>query len=64
MPKMKTHAGAKKRFKKRKSGLIKITKAFRRHLLTKKSAKRKRKFRAAAHVSAADKGHLIHLLPY
>ena len=61
---MKTHSGAKKRFKKRKSGLIKMTKAYRRHLLTQKSAKRKRKMRNAAHISKADKGHIIYLLPY
>jgi large subunit ribosomal protein L35 len=64
MPKLKTHSGAKKRFKKRKSGLIKITKAYRRHLLTKKSAKSKRAMRASATVAPADRKHLIHLLPY
>lgn len=64
MPKVKTHSGAKKRFKKRKSGLVKITKAYRRHLLTKKTAKRKRKMRAAAHISSADKVHVKYLLPY
>lgn len=64
MPKMKTHSGAKKRFKKRKSGLIKITKAYRRHLLTKKSAKRKRQSRKDAHVGSADKRHIASLLPY
>ena len=45
MPKMKTHSAAKKRFKKLKSGLIKMIKAYRRHLLTKKSAERKRSLR-------------------
>jgi large subunit ribosomal protein L35 len=40
MPKVKTHSGASKRFKKLKSGLIKMTRAGRRHLLTKKSASR------------------------
>ena len=64
MPKMKTHSGAKKRFKKRKSGLIKITKAYRRHLLTSKSSKRKRNMRKAAHVTTSDKRHLMYLLPY
>ncbi len=63
MPKMKTHSGAKKRFKKRKSGAIKVTKAFHRHLLTGKSAKRKRKMRKSGTVAAVDKIHLIHLLP-
>lgn len=63
MPKMKTHTGSKKRFKKRKSGLIKMAKAFRRHLLTKKTAKRKRLMRKSAHISECDRGHLRHLLP-
>jgi large subunit ribosomal protein L35 len=64
MPKMRTHSGAKKRFSKKKSGLIKITGAFRRHLLAKKSAKRKRKMRVSKYVHASEKHHLIHLLPY
>lgn len=42
MSKMKSHSGAKKRFKLKKSGLIKRRKAFGRHILTKKSSKRKR----------------------
>ena len=37
MPKQKTHSGAKKRFKLKKSGLIKRNKMNRRHILTKKS---------------------------
>lgn len=37
MPKVKTHSGAKKRFKKLGSGLIKAARPFRRHLLTKKA---------------------------
>lgn len=64
MPKVKTHSGAKKRFKKRKSGLIKITKAYHRHLLTSKSSKRKRNMRKAAHISKSDMDHLKYLLPY
>lgn len=63
MPKMKTHSGAKKRFKKRKSGSIKVTKAFHRHLMTGKSAKMKRNSRKSGTVAAVDKIHLIHLLP-
>ena len=45
MPKVKTHSGAKKRFKKLKSGLFKAARPFRRHLLTKKSRKTKRNLR-------------------
>ena len=45
MPKMKTHRGAAKRFKKTGTGKIKRAKAFKSHILTKKSAKRKRNLR-------------------
>lgn len=54
MPKVKTKSTAKKRFKKTKTGLIKRSKAYRRHLLSKKSAKRKRNLRQATYVCAAD----------
>jgi len=45
MPKMKSHSGAKKRFKKTGNGKIKRKKANKGHLLTKKSPKRKRQLR-------------------
>ena len=45
MPKLKTHSGAKKRFKMTKKGKIKRAQAFRRHILNKKSTKRKRLLR-------------------
>lgn len=64
MTKVKTHSGAKKRFKKTKSGKIKATKPFRRHLLTKKSAKRKRQLRNGLYVGTSDRGHIAPLLPY
>ena len=64
MPKMKTHSGAKKRFKKLKSGLIKATRPFRRHLLTKKSSKRKSDLRSAYYIASCDMGHIKQLLPY
>ena len=44
MPKMKTHRGAAKRFKKTGSGKLKRAKAFKSHILTKKSQKRKRNY--------------------
>ena len=50
MPKVKTHSGAKKRFKKLKSGLFKAGRPLRRHLLTKKSAKRKRQLRGSLYI--------------
>ncbi|MBA2684403.1 MAG: 50S ribosomal protein L35 [Gemmatimonadaceae bacterium] len=45
MPKMKTHKGAAKRFKLTASGKVKRFKAFKSHILTKKSSKRKRNLR-------------------
>jgi large subunit ribosomal protein L35 len=45
MPKMKTHKGAKKRFSITASGKVRRLKAFKSHILTKKSAKRKRNLR-------------------
>jgi large subunit ribosomal protein L35 len=45
MPKMKTHKGAAKRFKLTASGKVKRMKAFKSHILTKKSSKRKRNLR-------------------
>jgi len=64
MPKVKTHSGAKKRFKKLKSGLIKAASPFKRHLLTKKSPKRKRDMRRAMYISSRFEGHVAPLLPY
>lgn len=62
--KMKTHSGAKKRFKKLKSGLVKAAHAFRKHLLTKKSQKRKRRLRLSLYIKCCDKNHIVPLLPY
>ena len=50
MPKMKTNRGAAKRFKLKKSGKIKRGSAYRSHILTKKSPKRKRNLRAPKYV--------------
>jgi large subunit ribosomal protein L35 len=63
MPKMKTRSSAKKRFKKVGKGLIKRAKAFRRHLLTKKSTKRKRNLRGTAYVHASDVKRISRMLP-
>ncbi len=54
MPKMKSHRGAKKRFKKTASGKLKRKKAYHSHILNKKSTKRKRNLRKATLVSKAD----------
>ena len=63
MPKMKSHRGAAKRFKKTGTGKIVRRKANKQHILTKKSSKRKRKLRKAALVSASDSKRLKQLLP-
>ncbi len=64
MPKMKTHRGAAKRFKLTGTGKIKRAKAYKSHILEKKSAKRKRNLRKAGQVSAADAKRIKLLLPY
>jgi len=64
MPKMKTHRGAAKRFKKTGTGKLKRSKAFKRHILTKKSAKTKRNLRKGTMVSAAQEKAMKKLLPY
>ncbi len=54
MPKMKTHRGTAKRFRVTGSGKIMRNKAFKSHILTKKSQKRKRNFRHETEVAVAD----------
>lgn len=54
MPKMKTNRGARKRFKKTANGKIKRRKAFKSHILTKKSRDRKRKLRKLGYVDKTD----------
>ena len=48
MPKMKSHKGARKRFKVTASGEVKRHRAFKSHILTKKTSKRKRRLRRSA----------------
>ena len=54
MPKMKTHRGTAKRFRVTGSGKIMRSKAYKSHIMTKKSQKRKRNFRHETEVSKAD----------
>jgi len=63
MPKMKTHSGAAKRFKKTANG-FKHKQAFKSHILTKKSTKRKRQLRPMLQVHAADKKLVQRMLPF
>ena len=64
MPKMKTHRGSAKRFRVSASGRVKRGQSFRRHILTKKSTKRKRQLRSPSAVCAADAPMLRRMLPY
>jgi len=54
MPKMKTHSGAKKRFKKTASGKLRGRRAYSSHILEKKSPKRKRKMAKPVEISKQD----------
>jgi len=54
MPKMKSHRGAMKRFRLTASGKVKRNKAYKSHILTKKTAKRKRGLRQATYLTSAD----------
>ncbi|NBQ17219.1 50S ribosomal protein L35 [bacterium] len=63
MPKMKTNSAAKKRFTKLKSGKIKRASGFRRHILTKKTRKRKRELRKGGYISKVDLKSVLKLLP-
>ena len=64
MPKMKTHRGAAKRFKKTGTGKIRRSKAFHSHILTKKSAGRKRRLVEGTEVSKANEKTVARMLPY
>ena len=62
MPKMKTHKGAKKRFSVTGTGKVRRLKAYKSHILTKKSAKRKRNLRRATIVHPSGDALRIHRL--
>lgn len=64
MPKLKTKSGAAKRFRKQGSGGIKRGSAFMRHILTKKSTKRKRQLRGGTGVHESDQHSVHKMLPY
>ena len=64
MPKMKTTKAAAKRFKKTGTGLLKRNKAYKSHILTKKSQKRKRNLRKAAIKDATNVKAIKKILPY
>jgi large subunit ribosomal protein L35 len=64
MPKLKTHRGAAKRFRKTASGKFKRAKAFKSHILTKKAPGRKRGLAKSTVVSPSDAKRVREMLPY
>jgi len=64
MPKLKSHRGAAKRFKKTATGKFKRGSAFKAHILTSKKRSRKRKLKGTTLVSPQDTAKLRRMLPY
>ncbi len=64
MPKIKTHRGAAKRLRLTKNGQIKRGKAFKSHILNKKSTKRKRRLRKGGYLSVSNAKVMKTLIPY
>lgn len=64
MPKLKTHSGAKKRFKKTASGKIKRKSTMDRHLMLGKSNGRKRRLAQNAYISETHEKRISRLIPY
>ena len=64
MPKMKTKSGAAKRFRVRCSVSVKRSHAYLRHILTKKTTKRKRNLRGMETIDATNMGHIRAMMPY
>ena len=64
MPKMKTNRGAAKRFRRTANGGFKRGQSHRRHILTKKSSKRKRQLGMPAEIHDADQRSVRRLLPF
>ena len=64
MPKMKSHSGAKKRFKITATGKVKRYSQTKSHILSKKSTKRKRRLRTGTYVSSTQEKTIKGLIPY
>ena len=64
MPKIKTHIGAKKRFKHTKNGKVKRAHAFKSHILNKKTTKRKRNLRKTVVADVTNTANVKRLIPY
>ncbi len=64
MPKLKTHSGAKKRFNLTKTGKVKRARAYKSHILTKKTTKRTRRLRTTAYADLTNIGAIRKMIPY
>ena len=64
MPKIKTHSGAKKRFKLTKTGKVKGAHAFKSHILNKKTTKRKRNLRKTVTADVTNVAKIKKMVPY
>ncbi len=64
MPKIKTHSGAKKRFKLTKTGKVKRAHAFKSHILNKKTTKRKRNLRQTTVADVTNVAAIKKMVPY
>ncbi|OGC78976.1 MAG: 50S ribosomal protein L35 [candidate division Zixibacteria bacterium RBG_16_40_9] len=64
MPKIKTNRSAAKRFRKTATGKLKRSRAFGKHILTKKTRKRKRRLKTSAYVDKTNLSKIKRLVPY
>ena len=64
MPKLKTNKAAAKRFTLTKNGKVRRGKAYRSHILTHKSTKRKRNLRKTSTIAAVEQRNIRKLIPY
>ena len=64
MPKLKSHSGSKKRFNLTKTGKVKVAKAFKSHILTKKPTKRTRHLRAGGYADETMVSTIRKMIPY
>lgn len=64
MPKIKTHSGAKKRFKLSKTGKVRRAHAYKSHILNKKSTKRKRNLRKVTVADTTNVAAVKRMIPY
>ena len=64
MPKMKSHSGTKKRFRKTGTGKLMRAKAFKSHILTKKDTKRGRRLRSTTYADVTNVESIKKMIPY